>query len=87
MGFHLKSALRKPQIYLLWRTCRAFVHVDSSKRTKMEKRSVLCVLIGYTDNGYIFQELSTGKIINSRDATFHEAFTNSYPDFQDLALI
>jgi hypothetical protein len=50
------------------------VHVPSEKRSKLDARSVLCRFLGYSDHekAYRFEELSSGRIIVSRDAQFME---------------
>ncbi|KAF1328946.1 Gag-pol polyprotein, partial [Globisporangium splendens] len=54
--------------------CHAYVHVPSEKRSKLGARSVLCRFLGYSDHekAYRFEELSSGRIVVSRDAQFME---------------
>ncbi|KAF1318429.1 Integrase catalytic core protein, partial [Globisporangium splendens] len=54
--------------------CHAYVHVPSEKRSKLDARSVLCRFLGYSDHekAYRFEELSSGRIVVSRDAQFME---------------
>ncbi|TMW61094.1 hypothetical protein Poli38472_014555 [Pythium oligandrum] len=54
--------------------CHAYVHVPKEKRSKFDARSVLCRFLGYSDHekAYRFEELSTGRIVVSRDAQFME---------------
>ena len=54
--------------------CHAYVHVPSKKRSKLDARSVLCRFLGYSDHekAYRFEELSSSRIVTSRDAQFME---------------
>ncbi|KAF1332517.1 reverse transcriptase, partial [Globisporangium splendens] len=54
--------------------CHAYVHVPSEKRSKLDARSVLCRFLGYSDHEktYRFEELSSNRIVVSRDAQFME---------------
>lgn len=39
---------------------------------KLEPKASKCVLIGYTNNGYVCYEIGTGKVKYSRNVTFDE---------------
>jgi len=54
--------------------CHAYVHVPSEKRSKLDARSTLCRFLGYSDHekAYRFEELSSSRILVSRDAQFME---------------
>ncbi|KAF1325883.1 Integrase catalytic core protein, partial [Globisporangium splendens] len=54
--------------------CHAYVHIPSEKRSELDARSVLCRFLGYSDHekAYRFEELSSGRIVVSRDAQFME---------------
>ncbi|KAF1332328.1 Integrase catalytic core protein, partial [Globisporangium splendens] len=54
--------------------CHAYVHVPSEKRSKLDARSVLCRFLGYSDHEktYRFEELSSSRIVVSRDMQFME---------------
>ena len=54
--------------------CHAYVHIPKEKRSKLNARSTLCKFIGYSEHekAYRFEELSTGRVILSRDAQFME---------------
>ena len=52
--------------------CHAYVHVPSKKKSKLDARSTLCRFLGYSNHekGYRFEELSSSRILVSRDAQF-----------------
>ena len=54
--------------------CHAYVQVPQDKRTKFDSKSSLCRFLGYAEHqkSYRFEEVSTGAIKVSRDATFME---------------
>ncbi|CAI5717293.1 unnamed protein product [Hyaloperonospora brassicae] len=54
--------------------CHAYVHIPREKRSKLDARSVLCLFLGYSDHekAYRFEELSSSRIVVSRDAQFME---------------
>uniref|UniRef100_A0AAV1U2T2 Reverse transcriptase Ty1/copia-type domain-containing protein n=1 Tax=Peronospora matthiolae TaxID=2874970 RepID=A0AAV1U2T2_9STRA len=54
--------------------CHAYVHVPKEKRSKLDARSTLCRFLGYSDHekAYRFEEISSSRILVSRDAQFME---------------
>ena len=54
--------------------CHAYVHVPKEKRSKLDPRASLCRFLGYSEHekAYRFEELSTGRVVVSRDAQFME---------------
>uniref|UniRef100_A0AAV1TC62 Reverse transcriptase Ty1/copia-type domain-containing protein n=1 Tax=Peronospora matthiolae TaxID=2874970 RepID=A0AAV1TC62_9STRA len=54
--------------------CHAYVQVPQDKRAKFDSKSSLCCFLGYAEHqkSYRFEEVSTGAIKISRDATFME---------------
>uniref|UniRef100_A0AAV1VK26 Integrase catalytic domain-containing protein n=1 Tax=Peronospora matthiolae TaxID=2874970 RepID=A0AAV1VK26_9STRA len=54
--------------------CHAYVQVPQDKRAKFDSKSSLCRFLGYAEHqkSYRFEEVSTGAIKISRDATFME---------------
>ena len=54
--------------------CHAFVHIPKEKRSKLDAKAVLCRFLGYSEHQktYRFEELSTGRVVMSRDAQFKE---------------
>uniref|UniRef100_A0AAV1TGA3 Retroviral polymerase SH3-like domain-containing protein n=1 Tax=Peronospora matthiolae TaxID=2874970 RepID=A0AAV1TGA3_9STRA len=54
--------------------CHAYVQVPQGKRAKFDSKSSLCRFLGYAEHqkSYRFEEVSTGAIEISRDATFME---------------
>lgn len=54
--------------------CHAYVHVPSAKRLKLDARSTLCRFLGYSEHekAYRFEDISSGRIVVSRDAEFME---------------
>ena len=74
--------------------CHVYVHVPKEKRLKLDPRATLCHFLGYSEHekAYRFEDLSSGRIIISRDAKFMEdTFTcgkygqalDSVTEFQD----
>ena len=74
--------------------CHVYVHVPKEKRLKLDPRATLCRFLGYSEHekAYRFEDLSSGRIIISRDAKFMEdTFTSgkygqaldSVTEFQD----
>ena len=74
--------------------CHVYVHVPKEKRLKLDPRATLCHFLGYSEHekAYRFEDLSSGRIIISRDAKFMEdTFTSgkygqaldSVTEFQD----
>ena len=59
--------------------CHAYVHVPKEKLSKLDPRASLCRFLGYSkhEKAYRFEELSSGRVVVSRDAQFMEdAFDN-----------
>jgi hypothetical protein len=54
--------------------CDAFVHVPKEKRSKMEKKSVKCIFIGYKEGmkGYNIWDPASRRTMYSRDVVFIE---------------
>uniref|UniRef100_A0AAV1TY05 Retroviral polymerase SH3-like domain-containing protein n=1 Tax=Peronospora matthiolae TaxID=2874970 RepID=A0AAV1TY05_9STRA len=54
--------------------CHAYVQVPQDKRAKFDSKSSLCRFLGYAEHqkSYRFEEVSTGAIKISLDATFME---------------
>jgi len=67
----------KPHSYDFLRTfgCLCFASTPSHNRPKFAPRATSCVFIGYPQGkkGYKLLELSTRKILISRDVSFHES--------------
>ena len=53
---------------------KAFAHIPKDERRKLDAKSVRCTFLGYCDdhNAYKLFDLSTHKLITSRDVIFHE---------------
>ena len=54
--------------------CDAFVHVPKEKRSKMDKKAVKCIFIGYKEGikGYKIWDIASRKIMYSQDVVFRE---------------
>ena len=54
--------------------CIAFIHVPEARRTKLEDRSVPCVLLGVSEESKAYRLYNpiTKKIVISRDVVFEE---------------
>jgi len=54
--------------------CVAHVHIPDARRTKLENKSVCCVLLGVSEEskGYRLYDPATKKIVTSRDIIFEE---------------
>jgi hypothetical protein len=54
--------------------CDAFVHVPKEKRSKMDKKEVKCIFIGYKEGmkGYKLWDPASRKTMYSRDVVFRE---------------
>ena len=54
--------------------CNAYVHVADEKRSKLDKKAVKCIFVGYPQKsqGYKFYNPATNKMLLSRDAIFNE---------------
>ncbi len=66
---------RKPDVsHLRVFGCKAFAHVPDEKRTKLESKSMPCVLLGYYEGtkAYRLMCVKTKRIIKSRDVVFIE---------------
>lgn len=61
--------------------CKAFAHVSSELRKKLDLKSTPCIFIGYGDEefGYRLWDPELKKVIRSRDVVFYE---NQYYDFK-----
>ena len=59
--------------------CHAYVHVPKEKQSKVDPISSLCRFLGYSDQekAYRFEEISTCRIIVSREAQFMEDTFNN----------
>ena len=67
---------RKPSVaHLKPFGCHAFVHVPKQKRSKLDKRAVKCLMLGYSSHskGYRLWNLTDNNITVSRDVTFDES--------------
>ena len=56
--------------------CRAYMHVDKTKRSKLQPRSVPVVFVGYAAEAkawLVYDPVSSKKTHVSRDVTFHES--------------
>ena len=63
--------------------CKAFVHIPSPKRKKLDKKSMSCIFVGYPDNskGYKLYNPETKQMLRSHDAIFLEdTFESDLPD-------
>lgn len=52
--------------------CVAYAHVPDQLRTKIEKKSETCIMVGYSTTGYRLWSLEKQRIINARDVIFNE---------------
>ena len=54
--------------------CNAFVHVPDQKRSKLDKKSMHCIFVGYPFDckGYKLYNAETKQMIRSRDVIFLE---------------
>ena len=56
--------------------CRAYMHVDKTKRSKLQPRSIPVVFVGYAAEAkawLVYDPVSSKKTHVSRDVTFHES--------------
>jgi hypothetical protein len=55
--------------------CDAFVHVPKERRSKLDKRAVKCIFIGYKEGmkGYKIWDTASRRTMYSRDVVFREA--------------
>jgi hypothetical protein len=62
--------------------CDAFVHVPKEKRSKMDKKEVKCIFIGYKEGmkGYKLWDPTSRKKVYSRDVVFREVRSKSEPE-------
>ena len=53
---------------------KALAHIPKDERRKLDAKSIKCLFIGYCDDhkAYKMLDLSTHKLITSRDAIFHK---------------
>jgi hypothetical protein len=63
-------------------TCYALV--PKEKRTKLENRSMKCMLLGYSDEKKGYRLLSNGKFIISRDVVFDETESQTVEELENL---
>ncbi len=66
---------RKPDVsHLRVFGCKAFAHVPDEKRTKLESKSMPCVVLGYYEGTKVYRSMcvETKRIIKSRDVVFIE---------------
>jgi hypothetical protein len=54
--------------------CEAFLHVPKEKRSKLDKKAVKCIFIGYKEGmrGYKLWDIASRKKVYSRDVVFRE---------------
>ncbi|KAJ8617546.1 hypothetical protein MRB53_013732 [Persea americana] len=54
--------------------CLSYAHIPTSKRTKLEVKSLKCVMLGVNDESKVYRlyDPSTKKIVSSRDVIFNE---------------
>ena len=73
MMFHRGSAKTDVQHLREW-GCDAWVHVPDEQRQKLDAKSVVCIFIGYGDDGYGYRlfDVATRRVIRSRNVTFAE---------------
>ena len=65
----------KPQVsHLRVFGSKAFAHIPKDDRKTLDAKSVKCIFLGYCDNhkAYKLFDLSSHKLIASRDVIFHE---------------
>ena len=55
--------------------CEAYVHIPDENRKKLDKKAQRCIFLGYAKHhkAWIFLDLSSRRIITSRDAIFDES--------------
>jgi hypothetical protein len=60
--------------------CDAFVHVLKEKRSKMDKKAIKCIFIGYKEGmkGYKLWDIASRRIVYSRDVVFREVGGKSF---------
>ena len=66
---------RKPEAYhLKVFGCNSYVHVPDEKRSKLDKKAIKCIFVGYSQKskGYKFYNPTTHKMLLGLDAIFHE---------------
>ena len=69
---------------------RMHMHVPREKRSKLDPRAMLCRFLGYSDHekAYRFEELSSIRIVVSRDAQFMEdTFDGVKRTFDDRKMV
>jgi hypothetical protein len=52
--------------------CHCYVHVPKELRKKLDSKAKLCILVGYSTNGYKLFNLKDRKFVWSRDVIFNE---------------
>jgi hypothetical protein len=62
--------------------CDAFVHVPKEKRSKLDKKAVKCIFIGYKEGmkGYKLWDPASRRTMYSRDVVFREVRGKSEPE-------
>jgi hypothetical protein len=62
--------------------CDAFVHVPKEKRSKMDKKEVKCIFIGYKEGmkGYKLWDPASRRTMYNRDVVFREVRGKSDPE-------
>jgi hypothetical protein len=61
--------------------CDAFLHVAKEKRSKLDKKEVKCIFIGYKEGmkGYNLWNFASRKTMYNQDLVFREVERNSNP--------
>jgi hypothetical protein len=61
--------------------CDAFVHVPKEKRSKLDKKAIKCIFIGYKEGmkGYKLWDPTSRRTMYSRDVVFRELGSKSRP--------
>ena len=54
--------------------CKEYAHVPKEKRQKLDKKTMKCIHLGYSEhkNAYLLLHRSSGRIVESRDVHFDE---------------
>jgi hypothetical protein len=62
--------------------CDAFVHVPKEKRSKLDKKAVKCIFIGYKEGmkGYQLWDPASKRTVYNRDVVFTEVGDKSEPE-------
>ena len=70
-----RSSKEKPKIDHLWIIgCTAYVHINKQLCTKLDAKSIKCILVGYGNDckAYRVWNPKTNKVFYSRDVIFDE---------------